>query len=107
MAKRTTYTVKQFADAIPGCGGIVSTVAKRVGCEWRTANKWIQAHPTLRQAFEDECETVNDLAESVLIKSIQAGDTADAKWWISRKRREQFTERHEVIVSWDDGENTD
>ncbi len=96
MARRTTYTVKQFADAIPGCGGIVFTVAKRVGCDWRTANKWIQTHPTLRQAFDDECETVNDLAESVIIKSIQAGDTADAKWWISRKRREQFTERREV-----------
>lgn len=96
MGRRATYTVKQFADAIPGCGGIVSTVAKRVGCEWSTANKWIQSHPTLRQAFDDECEAVNDLAESVIIKSIQVGNTADAKWWISRKRREQFTERHEV-----------
>jgi len=107
MGRRATYTVKQFLDAIPGSGGIVGTIAKRVGCEWSTADKWIRTHATLQQAYQDECETVNDLAESVIIKNIQAGDTADAKWWIARKRREQFTERTEIVVSWDDASDTD
>lgn len=102
MGRKATYTVKQFIEAIPGSGGIVSTIAKRVGCNWSTANEWILNKPTIKRAYDDECEAINDMAESVIVKNIQAGDTADAKWWISRKRKDKFAERQEVVVSWSD-----
>ena len=101
------YAAKDFIEAIPGTGGIISTIAKRVGCDWNTAKKFVTTYPTVMQAYQDECETVNDMAESVIIKNIQSGDTADAKWWIARKRRDQFTERTEIVVSWDDGNDSD
>jgi len=31
------FLLKQFIDAIPGSGGIITTIAKRVGCSWNTA----------------------------------------------------------------------
>ena len=94
---KNLYTAKKFIDAIPGSGGIISTIAKRVGCEWSTAKKYIYEYPTVLQAYQDECEAVTDMAESVLIKSIREGDSADAKWWLSRKGRNRgFVERTEL-----------
>jgi len=31
---RAVYTAEQFIKAIPGSGGIISTIARRVGCGW-------------------------------------------------------------------------
>lgn len=79
------YTAAQFINAIPGTGGIISAIAKRVGCEWSTAKKYIETYPTIKAAYDNECEAVTDMAESVLITSIKNGDSADAKWWLTRK----------------------
>lgn len=90
------YTAQQFIKAIPGSGGIVATIAKRVGCEWSTANRYIKDYPTIQQAYQDECETVSDMAESTLIKSMQEGDVSSAKWWLARKRRITFGDNVDI-----------
>lgn len=101
------YTAKQFIDAIPGTGGIVSTIADRVGCKWHTARKYIEKYPTVEEVYNEEIERVIDLAEGVLIQNIQiaakqakAGrdvDTADVKWFLSRKAKTRgYVERQEV-----------
>ena len=95
-----TYTVAQFAEAIPGSGGIISTIAKRVGCEWSTARKRIDESAKLLQMVQDERESISDLAESVLVRSIREGDTANAKWWLSRIAKERgFADKQEVELS--------
>ncbi len=118
------YTAKQFIDAIPGTGGIVSTIADRVGCKWHTARKYIEEYPTIKEVYNEEIERVIDLAEGVLIQNIQiaarqakAGrdvDTADVKWFLSRKAKSRgYVERQEVTgaeggavtVRWDDENN--
>jgi hypothetical protein len=90
MTRKNQYTAQQFISAMPGSGGIVSTIARRVGCDWQTAKKYIDTMPSVQRAYQNECETVADMAESVLVKSIQEGDTGDAKWYLSRIRREKF-----------------
>jgi len=101
------YTAKQFIDAIPGTGGIVSTIADRVGCKWHTARKYIEKYPMVKDAYNEEIERVIDLAEGVLIQNIQiaakqarAGrevDTSDVKWFLSRKAKSRgYVERQEV-----------
>ena len=91
------YTAQDFKTAIPGTGGIISTIARKVGCDWTTAKKYITTMPTVQQAYQDECESVLDMAEGVLMKGIKGGDTADAKWYLSRKgKRRGYVERQEV-----------
>lgn len=110
MSKGKSYTVAQFADAIPGSGGIMSTIAKRVGCDWSTADKWCKASPTLARILQDERESILDLAESVLFKNIRDGDTSDAKWLLARTgKRRGYADKQEiehsgqvVVVNWDD-----
>lgn len=99
------YKAQQFIDAIPGSGGIVATIAKRVGCEWNTAKSWIENYQTVKQAYQDECETVSDMAESVLLTKIRDGDEATAKWWLSRIRRGKFATRQEMTGADGDGLN--
>lgn len=101
MTRKNQYTAKQFIDAIPGTGGIVATIAKRVACDWQTAKKYIDTFPSVQRAYQNECETVADMAESVLVKSIQAGDTGDAKWFLSRIRRGKFATQENIDVTSD------
>ncbi len=98
------YTAKQFIDAIPGTGGIVSTIAKRVGCTWHTAQKYISEYATIQQAYQDECEAVSDMAESILITSMKEGNSQDAKWWLSRIRAGKFAEKKDINLSNQDGD---
>ena len=79
-----TYTVAQFKAAIPGSGSIISTIAKRVGCDWYTAKRHIDASATLSRMYKDERESILDMAESVLFKNIENGDSADSKWILSK-----------------------
>ncbi len=90
------YTTTQFISAITGSGGIITTIAERVGCTWNTAQRWIKEYPTVAQAYQDECERINDMAQSILMKSIKDGNTQDAKWWLSRKRKQEFGDAVEV-----------
>ena len=97
--KNGNYTAAQFIAAIPGTGGIISTVASRVGCEWHTAKRYITGYATVAQAYADECAKVTDLAESVIIGSIKDKDVQTAKWYLTMKGRERGyvqSERHEV-----------
>lgn len=98
MANKNQYKAEQFIKAIPGSGGIIAVISSRVGCEWHTAQKYINDFPTVKAAYDDECERVADVAEGVVIKNIQFAakeqdntkkpvDSGDAKWWLSRKAR--------------------
>ena len=84
------FTAKQFIDAIPGSGGIIATIAKRVGCNWHTAQKYCRTFPTVRAVYDDECNAIDDLAVSTVLKSIQEGDVSTAKWWLAKKRKQEF-----------------
>lgn len=95
--KGNTYRAEQFIDAIPGTGGIISAIAKRVGCAWHTAQKYIREMPTVAAAYADECESVTDLAETTVIKAIRDGDVGTARWYLSTKGKNRgYGERLEV-----------
>ena len=96
MGRLKKYTAQQFIDVIPGTGGIIATIAKRLNCKWETAKSYIDDYPTVKVAYDSECEMVNDKAESVIISSINDGSVEDSKWWISRKRKDKFSTREEV-----------
>ena len=91
------YKAQQFIEVIPGTGGIVSAIAKRVGCCWNTARKYIDTHPTVRQAYDDECETVLDFAESKVIELMRHDDGQMIRYYLSTKGKKRgYTERQEI-----------
>lgn len=112
------YTAQDFIDAIPGTGGIVSAIARKLSCDWNTANKWITTYPTVKAAYDAECEAMLDLAESTVLKNIKEGDTSDAKWYLTKKgKRRGYGDNLELTgngggpvvikLTWGDGGGTD
>lgn len=92
MAGREQYTAKQFIDAMPGTGGVISALAERVGCTWPTAHRYIETYATVRRAWEAERSRITDIAENNIIKAIKSGDMAMSKWWL-QVMREEFVPR--------------
>jgi predicted transcriptional regulator len=76
------FTTTQFIEAIPGTGGIVSAIASKVNCDWHTARKYIDEHPTVKQAYDDERSKITDKARHNIVKSIHDGDLMMSKWWL-------------------------
>lgn len=97
------FTQEQFKKAIPGSGGIIATIAKRVGCSWHTAHTYIHNNPAIARMYEDEANTIDDFAESVVINSMKRNDVASAKWWLERRRRGKYATKVETEVSGKDG----
>ncbi len=114
---RRRYKVADFEPHIKDSGGIISTIAKNVGCDWLTAKLWIDKNATLKVLYEAECETILDVAESVVYGNVQAAaklqadarktgaaaivDSADAKWLLTKKgKRRGYGDETEVKLGW-------
>lgn len=93
------YTNAQFQKAIPGSGGLFTTISKRLGCDWATAKKRVMRSPDLRLMWEAEREAILDMSEAALIKAVQEGDTGTAKFILTTLGKDRgFTQQHNVAV---------
>jgi transposase-like protein len=87
MGAPKMYKKEHILEAIKDSGAIVSTIARRLGCRWTTAKKYIQKWEETKRAFADEEETVLDMAESVLFGAVKDHDIQAAKWLLSKKAK--------------------
>ena len=114
MAKGEHYSAQRVIAAIPGSGGIITTIAKRLGCNWYTVNRYIEKYPTVREAYEEEKATILDKAESNIIAAIHKGDLGVSRWYLSTIGRDRgYVERQEIagvgnqpiVIDWDKGDD--
>ena len=94
------YKAQDFIDAMPGSGGVITTIARRVGCAWDTAKKYITDYATVKRAYDNECESILDLAESKLFQAVSEGDLSAVKYALSTKgqKRGWYTKQaHEFM----------
>jgi len=97
---RKRYTARQFIDAILRTGGIIGAIAKNVGCTWHTAKKYCTQYPSVARVYQDECESILDMAEVELIQQIRNGEQWAVKYILSTKGKQRgFTEKQEVDVT--------
>ena len=82
-------TAKEIIEAIKGSAGIVSTIAKNLGIDWHTTEKYINLFPTAKKAYQDEVEKILDMSEGVILDSISSKDTASAKWYLTKKGKQR------------------
>jgi transposase len=88
---------KKILESIPGSGGIISTIASRLGCGWVTAKRHIERHEETKELYEAEKERILDVCEGVLLKEIHSGNIEAVKWYLSRIGKSRgYNERHEV-----------
>lgn len=97
MPSKPTHTPAEVIAVIPGSAGIKTTIAKRLGVSRWTVDNYLERWQSVKAAYDEECESVIDTAESVVIKSFQSGETSDARWYLSRKGRHRgYVERQEL-----------
>lgn len=72
-------------------------IARKVGCDWHTANRYIEKHPTVRRAWEHERSRITDRAQHNIVKSIEGGDLQLSKWWL-RVMDKDFRDNEAVIL---------
>lgn len=102
---RNHYTTEQFIKAIPGTGGIITTIAKKVGCDWYTAKKFITQYATVQTAYQAERETVKDHVENALIIEAKEGESWAVKYYLSTQAKDRgYAERQEIDLT-SDGES--
>jgi len=94
MVKRTR---EEVLDAIKGSLGIMSTIAKRLGCESRTAKRLIEQWKDTQEALADESERVLDLAESSLYDALIKKEQWATKFVLSTKGRTRCYEQTPII----------
>lgn len=103
----SNFTDAELVKAISGSGGIITVIARRLGCGWREAEEYINSNALIKVMYDTERESIVDLCESVVLRNVQLaqeaqtkgemGDTADAKWILSRLGKERgYAERQEV-----------
>jgi len=103
----SNFTDQDVIKAISGSGGIITTIARKLGCEWKEAEEYINSNPLIKMMYDTERESIVDLCESVVLRNVQLaqdaqragniGDTTDAKWILSRLGKERgYAERQEV-----------
>lgn len=90
------FEKSDIKNAIKGSGGIVSTIAKRLKCDWNTADKYIKKFG-LSDLVKDEKESLLDLAEGMLIKNIQEQDNTAIIFYLKTQGKQRgYTEKQEV-----------
>lgn len=97
MPGNNQFKAHQFIDAMPGTFGIVTAIARKVGCSWMTAKKYIDSYPTVNQAWRAEREKALDLTETKAIEAINAGDGPMIRYFLSTQGKNRgYTERREI-----------
>lgn len=102
-------TQKEVLQAIQDSGGIMSTIARRLNCNWNTARNYCEKWEATRQALTAETESTIDEAESAIIKAIKKHDINICKWYLSTKGkgRGYTTELQETEQGGNEKEDTE
>ena len=66
--RRAEFTQAQVARALTAAGGLVTSSAKRLGCNPKTVYRNIERFPALKDVLAEARESSIDLAESIVIK---------------------------------------
>ena len=90
------YSIASLKKAIKDSGGMYAVIAKRLGCSWHTAKKKVEENEEALQAYQDEMESIIDLAESKLIENIEDNDNTAIIFYLKTKGKKRgYVERVE------------
>lgn len=87
--KKKIYKKEVLLEAIKGSGGIVTTVALALNCDWHTAKKNIDKYEETREAFDGELETGLDLVEGKAYQQAKNGDGSMIRFILATKGRKR------------------
>lgn len=90
------FQKSDIKKAIQGSGGYISEIARRLKCDWHTADKYIKEFE-LTEDLIIEDERATDRAEIKLMEAIEDGEIAAIIFRLKTKGKKRgYVERQEV-----------
>lgn len=88
---------KKFKDAILDSGGIITTIANRIGVTRKAIYDWLVKNPEMKDYLEQETEKILDMAEISLFSQVKDKDLGATKYILSTKGKKRgYIERQEL-----------
>lgn len=96
MAKQR-YTAAEVIDALERARGIKAVAAKILGCTRQTVERYAKRYATVAQACRQARETLVDVAEGQLVKSVDAGEWPAVRYVLATLGKSRgYAERTEI-----------
>ena len=96
------FTQSQVAGALTAASGLVTSAAKRLGCNPKTLYRYIDRFPALKDVLREARESSIDLAESKLMEAIKAGNLTAIIFFLKTQGKSRgYTERSEPHLTTD------
>lgn len=109
VTKVDKFTKEQVIEAIIGSGGVMTSIANKLGVARSTAMRLIDQWEETKLCLDDEEKSMNDMSKNCILTAIHKGDVASAKWWLAKKNKaEGFGDEAPVVnVTTQTTNNTD
>lgn len=84
-------------------GGSITEACRIAGIHRDTFYDWKNKDKDFSDKVEYAENYMNEIAKGVIVRSIKEWSSKDAKWWLERKAKNEFSTRSEITGK--DGEN--
>lgn len=97
MTGKNRYKAEQVIEALQKARGIKAVAAKVLGCSRQTVDNYIGRYVTVKAAYQEQRETLVDIAEGKLMKKLDTDEWPAIKFILTTLGKERgYTERTEV-----------
>lgn len=91
------YTDKQIIEAIPGSGGVLGTIADKLGCHRNTIQRRRDDSPEIQEALANADREMLDIAEKKLFEHVQDGNMRALSFYLGTKGKNRgYTQKTEI-----------
>lgn len=89
----------QFIEAFEATAGNISASCKKLNISRETYYRWCREDQEFREKIDETQESLLDLAETMLIKNIREGRTAEIIFFLKTKGKKRgYIERTEIEI---------
>ena len=93
----------KFKKAVEGSGGILTSIAERIGVSRKSLYEWLAKNPEMLKFKQDEEEKILDLGEASLFSQLKNQEKWAVKYLLSTKGKTRgYVEKQEVGVTTTD-----
>lgn len=93
-------TPARFLKGVEGSAGLVTAVAKNMGCTRQALANWLRLNPEFLKYLDEERSKVLDVAENQLINQLTKGEPWAIKFFLmTQGKKRGYTERQEIEVT--------
>jgi len=90
---------KKYKDAVLDSGGVITTIANRMGVTRKAVYDWLNRYPEMLKFKEQEEEKILDMAEISLFSQVKSKDFGATKYILSTKGKNRgYIEKSEQII---------